>query len=183
MQEIHITKPVVLVGMMGAGKSSLGSRLAERLGLVFVDADAEIETAAGMSIAEIFEAHGEPAFRDGERGVIARLLNNGPQILALGGGAFSDATTRQNVLEKALSIWLDVPVKELIDRVKRKPGKRPLLANTDVHEKLTTLMHERGPLYAEADIRADVARKSHDIAVADLIELIQNYLQQKPDAT
>ena len=76
-----------------------------------------------------------------------------------------------------------MPVKELVDRVKRKPGKRPLLANTDVHEKLTTLMHERGPLYAEADIRADVARKSHDIAVADLIELIQNYLQQKPDAT
>ena len=101
-----MTKPIVLIGMMGAGKSSLGKRLAERLKLAFVDADAEVEAAAGMSIAEIFEAHGEAAFRDGERRVIARLLKTGPQVLALGGGAFVDAATRAEVLDKAISIWL-----------------------------------------------------------------------------
>ena len=99
-----MTKPIVLIGMMGAGKSSLGTRLAERLKLAFVDADAEVEAAAGMSIAEIFEAHGEAAFRDGERRVIARLLKTGPQVLALGGGAFVDAATRAAVLDKAISI-------------------------------------------------------------------------------
>ena len=128
----------------GAGKSSLGSRLAKRLKLSFVDADSEIEAAAGMSIAEIFETHGEAAFRDGERRVIARLLKAGPQVLALGGGAFCDADTRAEISDKAISIWLDVPVDELVERVKRKPGKRPLLANTDVHDKISALMHERG---------------------------------------
>ena len=171
-----MTKPIVLIGMMGAGKSSLGTRLAERLKLAFVDADAEVEAAAGMSIAEIFEAHGEAAFRDGERRVIARLLKTGPQVLALGGGAFVDAATRAEVLDKAISIWLDVPVDELVERVKRKPGKRPLLANTNVHEKLTTLMHERGPLYAEADIRADISGKSHDAAIDRLVDLLRAHV-------
>ena len=176
MQEIRMTKPIVLIGMMGAGKSSLGTRLAERLKLAFVDADAEVEAAAGMSIAEIFEAHGEAAFRDGERRVIARLLKKGPQVLALGGGAFVDAATRAEVLDKAISIWLDVPVDELVERVKRKPGKRPLLANTDVHEKLTTLMREREPLYAEADIRADISGKSHDASIDRLVDLLRTHV-------
>ena len=171
-----MTKPIVLIGMMGAGKSSLGTRLAERLKLAFVDADAEVEAAASMSIAEIFEAHGEAAFRDGERRVIARLLKVGPQVLALGGGAFVDAATRAEVLDKAISIWLDVPVDELVERVKRKPGKRPLLANTNVHEKLTTLMRERGPLYAEADIRADISGKSHDAAIDRLVDLLRAHV-------
>ncbi len=171
-----MTKPIVLIGMMGAGKSSLGTRLAERLKLAFVDADAEVEVAAGMSIAEIFESHGEAAFRDGERRVIARLLKVGPQVLALGGGAFVDAATRAEVLDKAISIWLDVPVDELVERVKRKPGKRPLLANTNVHEKLTTLMRERGPLYAEADIRADISGKSHDAAIDRLVDLLRAHV-------
>ena len=171
-----MTKPIVLIGMMGAGKSSLGTRLAERLKLAFVDADAEVEVAAGMSIAEIFESHGEAAFRDGERRVIARLLKTGPQVLALGGGAFVDAATRAEVLDKAISIWLDVPVDELVERVKRKPGKRPLLANTDVHAKLTTLMREREPLYAEADIRADISGKSHDAAIDRLVDLLQAHV-------
>ena len=171
-----MTKPIVLIGMMGAGKSSLGTRLAERLKLAFVDADAEVEAAAGMSIAEIFESHGEAAFRDGERRVIARLLKTGPQVLALGGGAFVDAATRAEVLDKAISIWLDVPVDELVERVKRKPGKRPLLANTDVHAKLTTLMRERGPLYAEADIRADISGKSHDAAIDQLVDLLRAHV-------
>ena len=168
-----MTKPIVLIGMMGAGKSSLGTRLAERLKLAFVDADAEVEAAAGMSIAEIFEAHGEAAFRDGERRVIARLLKTGPQVLALGGGAFVDAATRAEVLDKAISIWLDVPVDELVERVKRKPGKRPLLANTDVREKITTLMREREPLYTKADIRADISGKSHDAAIDRLVDLLR----------
>jgi shikimate kinase len=176
MQEIRMTKPIVLIGMMGAGKSSLGTRLAKRLKLAFVDADAEVEAAAGISIAEIFEAHGEAAFRDGERRVIARLLKAGPQVLALGGGAFVDAATRAEVLDKAISIWLDVPVDELVERVKRKPGKRPLLANTNVHEKLTTLMRERGPLYAEADIRADISGKSHDAAIDRLVDLLRAHV-------
>ena len=171
-----MTKPIVLIGMMGAGKSSLGTRLAKRLKLAFVDADAEVEAAAGMSIAEIFEAHGEAAFRDGERRVIARLLKTGPQVLALGGGAFVDAATRAEVLDKAISIWLDVPVDELVERVKRKPGKRPLLANTDVHEKLATLMREREPLYAEADIRADISGKSHDAAIDRLVDLLRAHV-------
>ncbi len=176
MQEIRMTKPIVLVGMMGAGKSSLGTRLAQRLKLAFVDADVEVEAAAGMSIAEIFEAHGEAAFRDGERRVIARLLNTGPQVLALGGGAFVDAATRAEVLDKAISIWLDVPVDELVERVKRKPGKRPLLANTDVREKLTTLMREREPLYTKADIRADISGKSHDAAIDRLVDLLRAHV-------
>ena len=171
-----MTKPIVLVGMMGAGKSSLGTRLAQRLKLAFVDADVEVEAAAGMSIAEIFEAHGEAAFRDGERRVIARLLKTGPQVLALGGGAFVDAATRAEVLDKAISIWLDVPVDELVDRVKRKPSKRPLLANTDVHEKLTTLMREREPLYTKADIRADISGKSHAAAIDRLVDLLRAHV-------
>ena len=169
-----MTKPIVLIGMMGAGKSSLGMRLADRLKLTFVDADVEVEAAAGMSIAEIFEAHGEAAFRDGERRVIARLLKGGPQVLALGGGAFVDSATRAEVLDKAISIWLDVPVDELVQRVKRKPGKRPLLANTDMHTKLTTLMRERGPLYAEAHIRANISGKSHDAAIDRLVDLLRS---------
>tara|TARA_B100001057_G_scaffold233845_1_gene234030 strand:+ start:203 stop:739 length:537 start_codon:yes stop_codon:yes gene_type:complete len=173
MQEIRMTKPIVLIGMMGAGKSSLGARLADRLKLTFVDADVEVEAAAGMSIAEIFEAHGEAAFRDGERRVIARLLKGGPQVLALGGGAFVDSATRAEVLDKAISIWLDVPVDELVQRVKRKPGKRPLLANTDMHTKLTTLMRERGPLYAKAHIRANISGKSHDAAIDRLVDLLR----------
>ena len=176
MQEIRVTKPIVLIGMMGAGKSSLGTRLAVRLKLAFVDADVEVEAAAGMSIAEIFEAHGEAAFRDGERRVIARLLKTGPQVLALGGGAFVDTATRGEVLDKAISIWLDVPVDELVERVKRKPGKRPLLANADVHEKVTTLMREREPLYAEADIRADIGGKSHDAAIDRLVDLLRAHV-------
>ena len=176
MREIRMRKPIVLIGMMGAGKSSLGTRLAERLKLAFVDADAEVEAAAGMSIAEIFEAHGEAAFRDGERRVIARLLKTGPQVLALGGGAFVDAATRAEVLDKAISIWLDVPVDELVERVKRKPGKRPLLANTDVREKITTLMREREPLYTKADIRADISGKSHDAAIDRLVDLLRAHV-------
>ena len=112
------SRPIVLIGMMGAGKSSLGLRLAEALKLPFLDADAEIEKAAAMSIAEIFDQHGEAAFRDGERRVIKRLLDSEPMVLALGGGAFINDATRALVQEKALSVWLDVPVDELVPRLR-----------------------------------------------------------------
>jgi len=173
-----LDKPLVLIGMMGAGKSSLGKRLARRLDLPFFDADNEIESAAGMSVAEIFENHGEAAFRDGERRVISRLLKNGPQILALGGGAFMDADTRAEVKQYGISLWLDVALDELVERVKRKPGKRPLLKGTDVHATLSDLLTTRGPVYATADIRAKLSRADHAKALAHLLKEMESYLKQ-----
>lgn len=164
-----ISKPIVLLGMMGAGKSSLGVRLAEQLGLRFVDADMEIEKAAQMSIADIFVQHGEAAFRDGEHRVIKRLLNDEPHVLALGGGAFINDETRSLVQERALSIWLDVPLDELVARVERKPNKRPLLIGENIREKLQTLLHARSPIYTKADLRVNVSGGAHDDAVDRLI--------------
>lgn len=168
----NLTCPIVLIGMMGAGKSALGVRLAEKLGLAFTDADQAIEEAAQMSIAEIFETHGEAAFRDGERRVIKRLLGDGPHIVALGGGAFVDAETRALVKQKALSVWLDVPLDELVTRVKKKPGKRPLLIGQDVQAKLAQLMHERSAAYGEADIRAAIGGGSHEAAITKVLEAL-----------
>jgi len=162
-------QPIVLIGMMGAGKSSLGVRLAEALETTFLDADAEVEKAAAMSIAEIFEKHGEAAFRDGERRVIKRLLDEGPMVLALGGGAFMDDQTRALVQQKALSVWLDVPLAELVKRVKKKPDKRPLLKGQNIEAKLTELMQTRGPVYATAALRVDVGGGTHEQAVARLL--------------
>ena len=162
-------QPIVLIGMMGAGKSSLGVRLAEALETTFLDADAEVEKAAAMSIAEIFEKHGEAAFRDGERRVIKRLLDDGPMVLALGGGAFMDDQTRALVQQKALSVWLDVPLAELVKRVKKKPDKRPLLKGQNIEAKLTELMQTRGPVYATATLRVDVGGGTHEQAVARLL--------------
>lgn len=170
-----ISRPIVLLGMMGAGKSSLGVRLAERLDLRFADADAEIEKAAQMTIAEIFERHGETAFRDGERRVIKRLLKDGPHVLALGGGAFVNDETRALVLQNAISIWLDVPLDELVARVERKPHKRPLLIGENVREKLQSLMDSRGPLYAEANLRVNVSGGAHDEAVDRLVAALTNW--------
>jgi shikimate kinase len=160
---------IVLIGMMGAGKSSLGVRLAETLGMPFRDADNEIEKAAAMSIAEIFEQHGEQAFRDGERRVIKRLLSDKPMVLALGGGAFIDDETRALVQEKALSIYLDVPIDELAVRVQKKPDKRPLLKGQNVAAKLQELMHQRGPIYETAKLKVDVSGGTHDDAIASLL--------------
>ncbi len=174
-----IDKPIVLLGMMGAGKSALGVRLAEALGLHFADADTEIEKAAQMTIAEIFEEHGETAFRDGERRVIKRLLDEAPHILALGGGAFINHETRALVHEKAVSVWLDVGLDELVARVERKPNKRPLLIGQNVRAKLQELLATRGPIYAEADLRVDVGGGSHEDAVARLIEALAARLQPK----
>lgn len=151
---IAVDRPIVLVGLMGAGKSCIGRRLATRLGLNFTDADREIEQAAGCSIPEIFERHGEAAFRDGERRVILRLLDGGPHVLATGGGAFMDSRTREAIREKALSIWLRADLELLARRVQRR-NDRPLLQVADPKAKLAELMAERYPVYAEADITVD----------------------------
>ncbi len=167
-----INKPIVLLGMMGAGKSSLGMRLADALGVAFHDSDSEIETAAQMTVADIFEKHGEDAFRDGERRVIARLLKQGTQVLALGGGAFIDPQTRKLISQSAISICLEVPLDELVKRVEKKPDKRPLLAGQDVRAKLTELLEQRAPIYAEADMRVDVGGGTHEQAVARLLDAL-----------
>src|SRR3954447_14442539 len=143
-------RSIVLVGMMGAGKSSIGRRLAQRLGLGFVDADAEIEAAAGMTIAEIFARDGEAYFRSGEARVIARLLDQGPQVLATGGGAFMNGETRASISQKGISVWLKADFEVLMRRVKRRSGDRPMLQG-DPAERVRHLMDERYPVYAEAD--------------------------------
>lgn len=150
----RLSKTVALVGLMGAGKSSVGRRLAQRLALPFVDADLEIEAAAGASIEEIFERHGEAAFRDGERRVIARLLAGPPQVLAAGGGAFMDDETRRLMREQAITLWLRAGIEVLLARVARR-NNRPLLKNRNPREVLERLMAERHPFYAEADIIID----------------------------
>jgi len=162
-------RSVVLVGMMGAGKSSIGRRLAARLGISFVDADTEIEKAAGMSIAEIFQAHGESYFRAGETRVIARLLESGPQVLATGGGAFMNADTRASIRVKAISVWLRATLDVLARRIRRR-GDRPLLQNTDPVETLRRLIDERYPVYAEADLIVESREVPHDTIVDEIIE-------------
>src|SRR5262245_30849023 len=140
-------RSVVLVGIMGAGKSSVGKRLAVRLGVPFVDADTEIELAAGMSIADIFSTYGEPYFRAGEARVIARLLEGGPQVLATGGGAFMNPDTRAGIRAKGVSVWLRATLDVLSRRIKRR-GDRPLLKTADPGETLRRLIDERYPIYA-----------------------------------
>jgi len=165
---MDVTCPIVLIGMMGAGKSSLGKRLANELSLPFRDADDEIEKAAGMSIADIFDKHGEAAFRDGEQRVIARLLQDGPQVLALGGGAFVNPDTRALIEQSAVSLWLDVDLDELVQRVNRNPGKRPLLVGTDVRAKLTELNALRRPIYELADLRVNISRTDARSSIRDM---------------
>lgn len=166
-----IDRPVVLVGMMGVGKTSIGKRLAGRLGLDFVDADEEIERAAGMSIAEIFEKFGEPYFRDGERRVIARLIDGAPKVIATGGGAFINDETRALILERALSIWLDADVKILAERVARR-NHRPLLTGRDPVEVLTELGKMRGPIYATADIHIRSDTSPHSRTVENILKAL-----------
>lgn len=155
---LKLTRNIALTGMMGAGKSAIGRRLAETLEAEFKDADAEIEAAAGMSIGEIFAQHGEAHFRDGERRVITRLLQEKPArplVLALGGGAFINEATRQIIQQSAFCIWLDVALPELVKRVQKRPEKRPLLdgaAGGDIEDILAKLLAARAPIYAQADL-------------------------------
>ena len=145
------TRSVVLVGMMGAGKSTIGRRLSARLHLPFLDADTEIEAAAGMSIPDIFETHGEPHFRDGEARVIARLLDGGPSVIATGGGAFMREETRNRIRDKAVSIWLKADADIIMKRVKRR-ADRPLLQTADPAATIGRLIEEREPVYQRADL-------------------------------
>ncbi len=162
-------KTLVLVGLMGAGKSSVGRRLAARLGLPFTDADQEIEAAAGMTIEEIFARHGEPAFRDGERRVIARLLDSPAHVLATGGGAFMDTRTRALIHERATSIWLHAELDELVRRVSRRTD-RPLLKGGDPRAVLERLIAERHPIYAEADVTVPSSVGSAEETVDRIME-------------
>jgi shikimate kinase len=168
-------RSVVLIGMMGAGKSSIGRRLAARLGLAFVDADTEIEKAAGMSIEEIFSTHGEPYFRAGEARVIARLLDGGPQVLATGGGAFMNAETRVAIRTKGISVWLRAALEVLSRRIKRR-ADRPLLKNADPMETLKRLVDERYPVYGEADVTVESRDVPHDTIVEEIIVGLQAHI-------
>jgi len=164
-------RSIVLIGLMGAGKSAIGRRLAKRLGLPFVDADKEIETAAGKSINEIFADHGEDYFRDGERRVIARLLSNGPIVLATGGGAYMNADTRAEIAEKGVSIWLKADLDVLMERVSRR-DTRPLLRAGDPRETMQRLIDERYPVYAGADITTESRNVPHEIVVEQIVDAI-----------
>jgi shikimate kinase len=171
-------RSIVLVGMMGVGKSSVGRRLAGRLSIPFVDADTEIEMAAGMTIAEIFARHGEPYFRSGEARVIARLLDGGPQVLATGGGAFLNADTRALIAVKGVSIWLHADFDVLQRRISKRRSDRPLLQTDDPAETLRRLLAEREPAYALADLTVQSREVPHEAIVADLMTALASFLKE-----
>ncbi len=173
-------RSVVLVGLMGAGKSSIGRRLAQRLGLPFLDADTEIEKAAGMTIPEIFEKHGEPYFRSGEVRVVARLLDGGPQVLATGGGAYMNEETRARIRAQGVSVWLKADLDVLLKRVRRR-ADRPLLKADDPAEVLRRLMDQRHPVYAEADLTVVSREASHEDIVDDVIAAIAGHVAMPKD--
>src|SRR6478735_4411128 len=172
-------RSIVLVGMMGVGKSTIGRRMAARLKLPFVDADTEIEAAAGMTIPEIFERHGEPHFRDGEARVIARLLEGGPIVLATGGGAFMREETRSRIAAKAISIWLKADPDIIMRRVRRR-ADRPLLQTADPEGTVTRLLTEREPIYRNADLTIASRDVPHDKIVEECIETLRAYLCGEP---
>lgn len=167
---------IVLIGLMGAGKSAIGSRLATRLGLPFVDADSEIEAAAGSSVAEIFRERGEAAFRDGERAVMRRLLDGEPKVLATGGGAYVDAGTRALVEDKAVSVWLRADLEVLVTRTSRR-DHRPILREGDPREILQRLIDQRYPVYAQADLTVDSTDGPIEETLARVIEALEQFAE------
>ncbi|HEY5598047.1 MAG TPA: shikimate kinase [Kiloniellales bacterium] len=175
VHDLTIPKTIVLVGLMGAGKSCIGRRLAAALGVDFVDADAEIEAAAGCTIEQIFESHGETAFRDGERRVITRLLEGPPHVLASGGGAFIDPATREAIRRAAISIWLRADLDILLRRTGRR-NHRPLLQRGDPRIILQDLMDKRYPVYAEADITVDSADGPPEVTLDRVLTALAAYL-------
>lgn len=177
-----LRKSIVLVGLMGAGKSAIGRRLAKRLGLPFVDADAEIEAAAGCSIEDLFERHGEAAFRDGERRVIDRLLSQPPHVLATGGGAFMNPETRRAIRKAAISVWLRAELDVLVNRTARR-ANRPLLKRGDPRAILQRLIEERYPVYAEADIHVQSQNCPPEATVERVIQGLRAYLEREAHAT
>lgn len=177
-----LSRPLVLVGLMGAGKSSIGRRLAQKLGVPFADADAEIEKAAGRTIPEIFEAFGEAEFRNGERRVIRRLIEaGGPRVLATGGGAFMADDTRSLIKERASTLWLKADFDTLYERVSRR-SNRPLLKTADPKATLQELMDRRYPIYAEADIVVETWRVPIEETVDRVYHAVLEYIQREADA-
>lgn len=167
----YMGKPIVLIGLMGAGKTTVGRRLAQRMRLPFVDADHEIEAAAGMTVADIFERFGEAHFRDGERRVIARLVDGAPKIIATGGGAFMNEGTRALILDQAIAVWLDAEPAILADRVRRR-DTRPLLRGRDPEAVLAELAAIRNPYYALAPIRVPSIAAPHDTTVDAILKAL-----------
>jgi shikimate kinase len=173
-------RSIVLVGMMGVGKSSIGRRLGVRLGVPFVDADAEIETAAGMSIADIFARHGEASFRSGEARVIARLLDGGPQVLATGGGAVMNADTRAAIKAKGVSIWLNADFDILMRRISKRKNDRPMLQTADPAATLRQLLAEREPFYAQSDLTVQSREVPHEAIVTEIVDGVASFLGAPP---
>ena len=172
---MRLMKTVALVGMMGAGKTSIGKRLAARLEVPFADADHEIEAAAGMTVAEIFAKYGEPEFRRLERSVIARLLHDRPHVLATGGGAYMNELTRGAMREAAFTVWLKAPIEILLGRVRKRQEhdqSRPLLSNGDMRATLEKLSAERGPVYALADMMLESGDEPHGVLVDKIIAVL-----------
>ncbi|HKD48697.1 MAG TPA: shikimate kinase [Rhizomicrobium sp.] len=167
-----LDRTIALVGMMGAGKTSIGRRLAARLGVPFRDADHEIEAAAGLTVTEIFERFGESYFREGERKVIARLLEEPPHVMATGGGAFMDESTRAAMARAAFTIWLKAPLNLLLLRVKKRET-RPLLKDGDMRATLERLLNAREPVYAKADMTLDSVDEPHSVAVDRIIDALR----------
>ncbi len=184
-QSLHAIKSalgdrsIAMVGLMGCGKSAVGRRLAAKLGLPFVDADEEIEKAAGKSIEDIFAEHGEPYFRDGERKVLARLLRSGPQVLATGGGAFMNAETRAAIAQSGVSVWLKAELPLLVRRVAKR-SNRPLLKAGDPEEVMRNLMDTRYPVYALADITVESRDVPHEVIVSETLERLAQVLHVTP---
>ena len=171
---LDLPRSIVLVGLMGAGKICIGKRLAARIDVPFVDADSEIEQAAGLSVAEIFAKYGEPYFRDGERRVMARLLQGSPCIISAGGGAFMDDETRALIKTSGVSVWLRADLETLVARTKGRTH-RPLLNTGDPREKLAELMRIRQPVYAEADITVDTGIDNPNVTCARVLDALEDY--------
>ena len=181
-REPHVPKTIALVGLMGAGKTAVGRRLAQRLGIEFADADAEIEKAANATIAEIFAESGEPFFRDREREVIKRLLANPVHVLATGGGAFMDPSTRALLRERAITVWLRADLDLMLARVMRR-NNRPLLEDADPRAVLERLMKERYPVYAEADVVVDSVDGPAETTLERVVAALTSYLGAPAGAT
>jgi shikimate kinase len=177
----RLDRPVVLVGLMGVGKSTVGRRLARRLGLPFVDSDAAIEDASGYSADEVYERYGERDFRDGERRLVARLIEGDVRVIATGGGAYVDPRTRELLNERAITVWLDAPVDILTERTGRR-DTRPLLRNSDRKQTLERLSEERRPSYAEAHIHVKSGDGAHKDVVEAIIRALEDHLAKRSAA-
>ncbi|MDS1136585.1 shikimate kinase [Nitratireductor indicus] len=169
-------RSIVFVGLMGAGKTVIGRKVAEMLGLAFIDSDHEIETVSRMTVADLFSSYGEAEFRSLERRVIARLLKSGPRVVSTGGGAFVNAQTRRAVARRGISIWLKADLPTLMERVGRK-STRPLLNNQDPESVMRRLMDERYPLYAEADIVVHSRNEPKDVIAGEVVDALEQYLE------